>query len=54
MKEMFKHVPVARIKKILKCHDVHSTIEVLLGEEERQKSEDDDDLPTIDLTVSVS
>ena len=35
----------------LEDHDVHSTIEILLGEEERQKS--DDDLPTIDLTVSM-
>ena len=57
VKEMFKQVPIARIEELLESHDVHSTIEILIGEVERpvQKSDDDgdDDLPVIDLTVSI-
>ena len=52
VKEMFKHVPIARIKELLESHDVHSTVEILIGEV--PKSDDDDDgLPVIDLTVSI-
>lgn len=52
MKEMFKQVPVSRIKELLKDHDVFATIEVLIKEVERPSDDGDDDLPVIDLTVS--
>ena len=51
VKEMFKQVPVSRIKELLKDHDVYSTIEILIKEAERA-SDNEDDLPVIDLTVS--
>ena len=51
VKEMFEQVPVSRIKELLKDHDVYSTIEILIKEAERA-SDDEDDLPVIDLTVS--
>lgn len=46
-----EQVPVSRIKEVLKDHDVYSTIEILIKEAERP-SDDEDDLPVIDLTVS--
>ena len=52
---MFKQVPTARIEELLENHDVHTTVEILIGERPLQKSDDDDsdDLPVIDLTVSI-
>ena len=55
VKEMFKQVPIARIEELLENHDVHSTVEILIGETPLLKSDvddDSDDLPVIDLTVS--
>ena len=59
VREMFKEVPVARIEGLLKSHDVHTAIDILLGEVEKPRSvhmsksdDDSDDLPVIDLTVS--
>ena len=55
VKEMFKQVPTARIEELLENHDVHTTIEILIGETPVKSDNDDDsdDLPVIDLTVSV-
>lgn len=49
---MFKQVPTARIEELLENHDVHTTVEILIGERLLQKSDDDDsdDLPVIDLS----
>ena len=53
VKEMFKEVPTARIKELLENHDVHTTVEILIGEASVKSDTDDDDgFPVIDLTVS--
>ena len=54
VKEMFKQVLTARIEE-LENHDVHTTVEILIGETPVKSDNDDDsdNLPVIDLTVSV-
>ena len=53
VKEMFKQVPTARIKELLENHDVHTTVEILIGEASvKSDTDDDDSFPVIDLTVS--
>ena len=50
---MFKHVPVSRIEELLRGHDIHEAIEILIAEQPLSlDDDDDDDLPVIDLTVS--
>lgn len=41
-KEMFKQVPTARIEELLENHDVHTTIENLIGETPVKSDNDDD------------
>ena len=49
---MFKQVPTARIKELLENHDVHTTVEILIGEASVKSDTDDDGFPVIDITAS--
>ena len=53
LKEMFHDVPETKLEDVLKHHDLHGAIEVLVTDQQDQPN-DDNDFPVINLTVSES